>query len=702
MPRLAPLALTAIAALSLAAPAAIAQVPGDECSNALTATIGTNSVNTTTMTPSADAPYPDKSCPSLGWTPTTKDAWFRFDAPTPGLLTLDLCESGFDTSVVLYRGECGQLERMGCDDDGCVSSSRSRIMELPIGSGEIFIRVGGKFSASGPVVLGLHLDPEMPAAVVGWGTSQPAIVPADLGGIRKVAAGFGHGVAIRSDGAVRCWGLNSDGQSTVPEGLPEIIAISAGGWAEAGSEGFTVAISTDGVIHSWGSNTYGQCNVPPSPLPWRSIEAGGSHVVGVDGRQVVHCWGNNWYGQSSSPIITGPRDIAAGTFHSVAILNDGSALCWGRNEYGESTPPAGLFDLTAVAAGDRHVVSLRSNGTVACWGSNSAGQCTPPPGLGIVTDVRAGGFGSYALLADGGVMAWGIPGHPGSSLGEVADVAVGNNAALFLVRRDCDLDGINDPLEILTSDCNGNRLHDCWDQETGLIEDCDGNGLGDTCQKQVQVSVESPQLSPIGFNQSRDFQIADAVPAVGPFWITVEALGDFDAYLEYLTIRIGDHDWEAFRWGSLCSGISVSFEITPEQFNSGIAPNGTWRCDFTTSSAVDPLACPKSSWVKLSFSYTGAAPSDCDGNGRLDSCQIADGSVPDTNGNGIIDTCENQVTACPTDFDADRRTGPSDLSVLLGSWGSSGANGTDLNGDGTVSSGDLAILLGAWGDCPVS
>jgi hypothetical protein len=50
--------------------------------------------------------------------------------------------------------------------------------------------------------------------------------------------------------------------------------------------------------------------------------------------------------------------------------------------------------------------------------------------------------------------------------------------------------------------------------------------------------------------------------------------------------------------------------------------------------------------------------------------------------------------SCPTDLDGDGTTGGSDLTVLLGSWGSVGG---DVNGDGTTNGSDLSVLLGAWG-----
>ncbi len=71
----------------------------------------------------------------------------------------------------------------------------------------------------------------------------------------------------------------------------------------------------------------------------------------------------------------------------------------------------------------------------------------------------------------------------------------------------------------------------------------------------------------------------------------------------------------------------------------------------------------------------------------------------DCNDNGEIDDCE-----CPTDVDGNGDTGPFDLAVLLGCWGSLPGIPQcnclmDADGDGNIGPFDLAVLLGAWGPC---
>ncbi|MGP1346583.1 MAG: GC-type dockerin domain-anchored protein [Phycisphaerales bacterium] len=55
---------------------------------------------------------------------------------------------------------------------------------------------------------------------------------------------------------------------------------------------------------------------------------------------------------------------------------------------------------------------------------------------------------------------------------------------------------------------------------------------------------------------------------------------------------------------------------------------------------------------------------------------------------------------CPADLTGDRSVDSDDLAIVLGSFGTSSADG-DVNADGTVDSDDLAILLAAFGQpCP--
>jgi hypothetical protein len=65
-------------------------------------------------------------------------------------------------------------------------------------------------------------------------------VPAGLSGVSAIAAGYGHTVALKSDGTVVAWGWNNYGQTDVPAGLSGVSTIAAGFY-------HTVALKSDGT-----------------------------------------------------------------------------------------------------------------------------------------------------------------------------------------------------------------------------------------------------------------------------------------------------------------------------------------------------------------------------------------------------------------------------------------------------------------------
>ena len=89
---------------------------------------------------------------------------------------------------------------------------------------------------------------------------------------------------------------------------------------------------------------------------------------------------------------------------------------------------------------------------------------------------------------------------------------------------------------------------------------------------------------------------------------------------------------------------------------------------------------------------------DCNENGELDLCDIADGFSPDENNNGIPDECE--IPPCPWDFDNSGDVGVGDLLFLLGAWGPNPGHPADFDDSGDIGVKDLLVLLGAWGPCP--
>jgi hypothetical protein len=418
----------------------------------------------------------------------------------------------------------------------------------------------------------------------------------------------------------------------------------------------------------------------------------------------VRSWGNNDFGQTTIPAdLTRAGAIAAGFTHSAAIKLDGTVVCWGNNAQGQQAVPAGLGAVRSICAGRSFTACVTNSGRVQAWGQHFLPLGAPAldSGVNLVRCNSSAEGVAFVLLDDGTVVFQTFNGLAvPQALGGVLEIDRGAAFGAAVSARDCNANSIVDVLEASAFDCNGSGLHDCWEITAGLLEDCNDNTLPDECEKQLTI-YRSEAFSPIGYGQPGRFEIPEVVPAVGAVTLRFLGHGDFGGHLEYLRIVMGPLlDEIVFRETVDCSPTTQQTDIVvpAEVFNAAIGADGVWRLDVLPSIAVDANLCDPPSRVLTQVSYTGAAPSDCNANGLLDSCEIANGWVADANGNGVPDSCDNALNNCPTDIDRDGQTGASDLSGLLAAWGSSNAN-FDFDGDGVVGAADLSQLLVAWGPC---
>ena len=110
--------------------------------------------------------------------------------------------------------------------------------------------------------------------IVGWGLYGK--VPGYTNAV-AISAGYGQSLALQANGTVLTW-TTTGGTITLPAGLTNVVAISAGG----GYQGFlhSMALRADGTLVAWANNNFaGQMNVPQDLLSAIAISAGGGSTL---------------------------------------------------------------------------------------------------------------------------------------------------------------------------------------------------------------------------------------------------------------------------------------------------------------------------------------------------------------------------------------------------------------------------------------
>lgn len=251
-------------------------------------------------------------------------------------------------------------------------------------------------------------------------SATPVAVSGLSSGVVSIATGESHACAALSDGTVKCWGNNDQGQlgdgtsisSTVPV---SVSGIPSGATKVTAGYGHTCALVSGGV-KCWGSNGHGQLGNGSTTASLTAVDvtgmtsgivdvsAAGDGVTGyaltcaVTSVGAVKCWGNNSYGQlgdgttSSKTVATQVSGLTSGytqvtvSVGTVCALNNlGKAYCWGDYTVGQLSNNIGGFifnpkdtnsmssQVSAISVGSYYSCGIK-NGSAYCWGANGSGQ----------------------------------------------------------------------------------------------------------------------------------------------------------------------------------------------------------------------------------------------------------------------------------------------------------------------------------------
>ena len=145
-------------------------LPNDTCSTATTIASApyTNIVNTSTATMEAGDPQP-----GCGNNSRQKTVWYRFTAPSAGILTADTFGSSYDTILSAQTGACGAFTGVtgGCNDDA-PGSSQSQVSFIAAGGTTYFFMVSAYNGDGGTLVFHLMFQ-----GVSVTGTQSPSLTP---------------------------------------------------------------------------------------------------------------------------------------------------------------------------------------------------------------------------------------------------------------------------------------------------------------------------------------------------------------------------------------------------------------------------------------------------------------------------------------------------------------------------------------------
>lgn len=232
---------------------------------------------------------------------------------------------------------------------------------------------------------------------IAWGNNNDGqtVVPAGLTNAVAVAGGGIHSLALRQTGRVVAWGNNAAGQTNAPLDLTNAVTIAAGYLRN-------LAIRADGRMASWGYEAALPAGVSNQIVS--AIAVGAEHSLALRPDGTVLTWG---LGAEAPEDLTNVVAIAAGNAFSLALKGDGTVVAWGSNASGVTSVPAGLKNVAAVAAGEHHAIALLSDGRPVVWGDDGHGQANPPARATNGIAVSAGAGHCLLLRANGTVVAWG-------------------------------------------------------------------------------------------------------------------------------------------------------------------------------------------------------------------------------------------------------------------------------------------------------
>lgn len=271
--------------------------------------------------------------------------------------------------------------------------------------------------------------------------STPVAV-ATVSNVTAIAAGYYNGYALKNDGTVWSWGYDNNGQlgddiALTDQATPVAVATISSITKLAGGFYHALALKSDGTVWSWGDDANGQLGddlasadqatpVQVSGLTnITAISAGWFHSMALKNDGTVWAWGSDGFGQlgddvalvnQNTPVqvsgLTNIVAIAGGAYHSLALKSDGTVWSWGWDSFfgqlGDDAPMvdqavpvqvSGLTNIRSISAGYAHSLAVTNDGSqIYAWGYNAWGQLGNGNNFDQTTPVLVSTGGSFLVL----------------------------------------------------------------------------------------------------------------------------------------------------------------------------------------------------------------------------------------------------------------------------------------------------------------
>lgn len=283
-----------------------------------------------------------------------------------------------------------------------------------------------------------------PATIAAWGDNtygQTNLPEGETNVVALASGGAYDTIFLRRDGTMGDFGGYEIVSPATYRALPLVAAVNCGGT-------YGLAIQNDGTPISFGLTLYaGASDVPTSVSNAVATTIGEPRLAVLDNGTLAGWNANPDYVYPSDPAHILPAisnlmsvaDIAMSGTRCLVLFSNHSVAAVGTSAPGDANVIPTLTNVGAVSAGNNFNLALRLDGTVVAWGNDDMGQTNVPIGLSNVMAVAAGQYHALALQSNGMVVAWGdnsygqcnVP----STLSNVVYISAGFNHSAVLTKQ---------------------------------------------------------------------------------------------------------------------------------------------------------------------------------------------------------------------------------------------------------------------------